>query len=480
MPRPTGARTDASAEIEKKPRAGARIKTFEDALAFLYSHVNFERTRPRSVDRSKFKLDRTRALLEELGNPHTAFCSIHIAGSKGKGSVCEMLTAALGACGYAVGLYTSPHLVDITERVRIGPTPIPIDAFIHMVNQCRIASERLPKSLGECTFFELMTAVAFAYFAHQAVDVAVIEVGLGGRLDCTNVITPSVCGLASIQLEHTAILGSTLSEIAAEKAGIIKPNIPVVTVPQEEEALSVLRQTAERVGAPLSVLGEDIEYSCRFEASHDLGPHARICVAGDRTQYEHIAVPLKGEHQAANCGLALALLDQLVAQGFVAPEADVARGLAQTCSLGRMELALEQPRRILLDVAHTPDSMRTLIKAIGAHLRFDSLVAIFGCSSDKDVDAMLVELARGADKVIFTRASDNPRAVDPEELCARFESQTGTMCQAAPNLKAAINTAARAVQGEDLIIITGSCYLVGEAKKLLAEHAARKQAAASA
>ena len=476
MPSSSGGRSGAPALIENKPRTRA-IRTFEEAVEYLYSRVNFERTRPARIGPDAFKLDRMVALLAALGDPQTAFRSIHVAGSKGKGSVCEMLTSALGACGYAVGLYTSPHLVDITERVRIGSNCISQGAFASMVERCRVAAESLASRLGESTFFELMTAVAFEYFAHQAVDVAVVEVGLGGRLDCTNVITPEACGLASIQLEHTDILGTTLAEIAAEKAGIIKPGVPVVTVPQELEVMEVFRRKAEELGAPLFVLGEDVDYSCRFEAGHDLGPHARICVASPRSQFEHIAVPLKGEHQAANCGLALALLDQLAVRGFITPEGDVARGLAATQAHGRMELAWSQPR-ILLDVAHTPESIRAMIRAAGAHLRFDSLVAIFGCSSDKNAVAMLTELARGADKVIFTRVSDNPRAASPEELGRRFE-ELGSMCQVVPTLKDAINTAARAVQRDDLILITGSCYLVGEAKRLLQEHAAKKQAAGS-
>ncbi|KAA0217242.1 MAG: bifunctional folylpolyglutamate synthase/dihydrofolate synthase [Leptolyngbya sp. PLA3] len=470
-----GERHSAPAVVESKPHPGV-IRTFDDAQRYLYSRVNFERSRPRNIDPSAFKLDRTIALLAALGDPHTNFRSVHVAGSKGKGSVCEMVASALGACGYAVGVYTSPHLVDITERVRVGNQPIARAAFVSMVERCRIAAETLPARMGECTFFELMTALAFEYFAHQAVDVAVVEVGLGGRLDCTNVITPEVCGLTSIQLEHTDILGATLAEIAGEKAGIMKAGVPAVTVPQELEVMEVFRRKAEEVGAPLFVLGEDVEYSCRFEAGHDLGPHARICVDSPRSLYEHIAVPFRGEHQAANCGLALALLDQLAARGFVAPEGEVARGLANTPTHGRMELAWSKPR-ILLDTAHTPESVRALIKAAGAHLRFDSLVAIFGCSSDKNADAMLAEIARGADKVIFTRVSGNPRAMSPEELACRFE-ETGAMCQVAPTLKEAINIAARAVQRDDLILITGSCYLVGEAKRLLAEHAARKQGGA--
>jgi dihydrofolate synthase/folylpolyglutamate synthase len=468
-----------SSRSKREARPASRtlrpLRTKDQAVAYLLDRTNFERIPQRRIRREDFKLDRMHALLAALGDPHRGFRSVHVAGSKGKGSVCEMLTSALGACGYAVGLYTSPHLVDFNERIRVCDRAISDDDFVDMTNRVREGESTLGPAWGQTTFFELMTAMAFCYFVRQAVDVAVIEVGLGGRLDCTNVVTPVACGLASIQLEHTDILGSTIEEVAAEKAGIIKPGVPVVTVRQDEAVMEAFRRRAEAVGAPLIVLGEDIEYSWRFEADTSLGPHARVCVTSPRIAYEHIAVPLKGEHQAANCGLALALLDQLVGQGFAAPEREVAEGLARTPAAGRLELAWASPR-ILLDTAHTPDSVSCLVRAIGAHLRFDSLVAIFGCSSDKAVDAMLLEVARGADKVIFTKVSDNPRAMDPEELARRFRETTGTMCQTEANLTNAINTAVRAVGRDDLILVTGSCYLVGEAKRRLLEHAAKKAA----
>lgn len=466
-------RAKSAVEVKPKTRSPKTLRTRAQALAYLLDRTNFERTPRSRVRADEFKLDRMYALLEALGDPHLGFRSVHIAGSKGKGSVCEMLASALGACGYAVGVYTSPHLVDVSERIRVCDRAISDEDFVAMANKCRDATLGLVAQWGEPTFFELITAMAFCYFVHQAVDIAVIEVGLGGRLDCTNVVTPIACGIASIQLEHTEILGSTLAEIAGEKAGIMKPGVPTATVPQVPEVLEVLRAQSEATNGPLVVLGADIEYSCRFESDTRLGPHARICVTSPRIAYEHIAVPLKGEHQAGNCGLALALLDQLASRGFILPEREVAEGLARTPAAGRLELAWTSPR-ILLDTAHTPDSMQCLIRAVGAHLRFDSLVAIFGCSGDKAVDQMLIEIARGADKVIFTKVSDNPRAMDPEELAARFREQTGTMCQTEPDLKSAINTAARAVGRDDLVLVTGSCYLVGEAKRLLAEHAAKQ------
>ncbi|MEQ8769078.1 MAG: folylpolyglutamate synthase/dihydrofolate synthase family protein [Phycisphaerales bacterium] len=485
MPRSSTRSRAAARAVETKPaRPAARgaskrepdatPMTYAGAVRWLDERTNVEAMRPGRVTSEAFKLDRMRALLANLGNPHEAIKLVHVAGSKGKGSVCEMLASCLGACGYTTGLFTSPHLTDVRERVRLGGEPITQYSFAQQMNAIREAAEKLPAKLGEATYFELLTALAFRFFAEKAVDVAVIEVGLGGRLDSTNVITPEVSAITTIQLEHTQLLGDTLAKIAREKAGIMKPGVTTITVPQEDSVMEVFRAHAEEVGATLAVLGEDIDYSWRFVASHDMGPHARVSVSTPRTDYEHLAVPLPGEHQAANCGVVLALLDRLREGGFEAPERDVAVGLASTPRNGRLEQVLDSPR-ILVDGAHTPVSLGALVKSIGAHVRYDSMVVIFGCAADKDIDGMLAEVSRGADKVIFTRAADNPRAADPADLSRRFGEMSTKMSQVEPTLKDAINTAARAVGREDLICITGSFHLAGEAKKLVHQMLERKR-----
>ena len=451
--------------MEKAGRV-APFTSYQAALRYLDDRPNLERVRQDKIGSDTFKLDRLRAILDRLDSPHRDLKFVHIAGSKGKGSTVEMLTSALEACGYAVGVFTSPHLVDVRERIRLGRTPIPEQAFMGALSRVRHASETVAKKQGEATFFELMTAAAFVFFAEQAVDLAILEVGLGGRLDCTNVVMPEVCGLTEIQLEHTSILGETLEEIAREKAGIMKPGVTAITAPQKPEVIEVFREVAEQTGATLAVLGEDVEYSCRFESSHDRGPHARICVSTERSEFEHISVPLGGEHQAPNCGLALAILDKLRERGFETPERDVAAGLAETPSNGRMEVVHLQPR-IMIDGAHNPESVEALIRAIGAQVKYDSMVVIFGCATDKNVEGMLEQIGRGADKIIFTRSGANARAADPDRLRRDYEAATGKMAQTSETLKEAINMAARAVARDDLILITGSFYLAGEAKRLL-------------
>ena len=276
-----------------------------------------------------------------------------------------------------------------------------------------------------------------------------------------------VSAITAIQLEHTHILGDTLDKIAREKAGIIKPGVPVLTIPQQKPAiLEAIKEIAQREGAPIAVVGQTIEFSSRFESTSQLGAHMRVSLATPRVQFEHVAVPLRGEHQAMNCGLALAILDRLKEREVAISERLAAAGLAKTPNPARMEQIYSQPR-IIVDGAHNPESIHALMKSLGAHVKYDSLIVIFGCAADKDIPGMLTRLGTGADKIIFTRAESNPRAADPRELHRRFAEAQGKMTQIAPTLKEAINMAAKAAQKDDLICVTGSFYLAGEAKKLL-------------
>ncbi|MCW5766030.1 MAG: bifunctional folylpolyglutamate synthase/dihydrofolate synthase [Phycisphaeraceae bacterium] len=473
--------TRPAAQVEAKGDAPAArrglpaIESYDDALANLMARVDLERQRQASAVKHAYKLDRMRAILAELKNPQDAVRCVHVAGTKGKGSTCEMTASCLQACGYAVGLYTSPHVVDIRERVRLNRRPITQADFARLARAVAGAAAAVEARHGQATFFEMMTAMAFVYFAEQAVDVAVIEVGLGGLLDCTNVITPEVSAVSLIGFDHTDILGNTLEEIALQKAGIFKPGVPALTIEQPPQALKAMREYAQKIGAPLQVVGEDIEFNFRFEFQGNLGPVARVSLTTERSNFEHVPVPLRGEHQAYNCGLALAVLDKLAERGFNCPEVKVARGLEQVTLPGRFEVIPGSPR-LLLDVAHNPESVRALIKAIGAYLQYESLLVIFGCAADKDVDGMLRHLAMGADKVIFTRVEGNARAANPADLQRRYAEISGKSAQTAPSLRAALDLARPAVAREDLVCITGSFYLVGEAKRLQAEAAERAKA----
>lgn len=451
----------------KKP---IRITDTDSALRWLNDRADIERMGPTRAAQDALKLDRMHELCALLNSPHHAFKSVHVAGTKGKGSTCEMTAACLEACGYAVGIYTSPHLLDIRERIRINRTQISEAQFVRVAIRVQEAASRLAPESGEPTFFELLTAMAFAHFAEEAVDVAVIEVGLGGRLDSTNIITPEVTAITNISRDHWQILGDTLEKIAKEKAGIFKSGVPAITVQQTPGVLQTLKDAAARAGTRLEVVGEDIEFSHRFEANHTHGPHMLVGLATDRTSFEHISVPLMGEHQAFNCGLALAILDRLGERGFRITDARITKGLASVRMPGRMEIVRENPR-VLLDGAHNAESIKALIRAIGTQVPYDSMIVIFGCAADKDIPGMLAEIALGADKVIFTRTRGSARAADPQELARRFTEENERMAQTAASLEEALALAGRGVGRDDLICITGSLHLVGEAKGLMLKSA---------
>jgi dihydrofolate synthase/folylpolyglutamate synthase len=455
---------------ELKP-APAGISTFPRALRYLGSLSDYERLRIVRYTSQNFDLERMRTLLKKLGNPQDQFKSVHVAGTKGKGSTCSMVAAMLSACGYKVGLYTSPHLIDVRERVQINGHMIPTADFARLV---RTIEPMVAKIKPTPTYFDVLTAIAFKYFAEQGVQIAVVETGLGGRLDSTNVIKPEVTAITSISKDHMAQLGNTLGKIATEKGGIFKHNVPALSVMQNPEAEAALKACADKVGTPLEVVGKQIEFSYRFESSRMLGPHNRVCLTTANTKFEHLAVPLVGEHQAINCGLALSILDKLKQRGFVINDMKAMEGLNKLVIPGRME-QINQTPRVIVDGAHNAASLDAFLRAIGQHVPYDSMVLIFGCCSDKDVSGMLERITSGADKVIFTKV-DNIRSADPHELAAQYTELYGKMAQVASSLEDALAIANRAVTKEDMIAITGSFYLVGEAKKYFA---ARNAAAAA-
>jgi len=443
-------------------RAKKAFGNYKEALAYLLDKTDYEKEEHVRYNGSTFSLERMEKLLSLLGDPHTKINTVHIAGTKGKGSTATMLARMLEANGYTVGLYTSPHLVHLHERIAINGRMISDAEMLAMMNRLYAPVEKLTKEGSPPTFFEIMTALAFAFFESQHIDIGVIETGLGGRLDSTNVIQPKVVGITSLSIDHKKQLGDTLDRIAMEKAGIIKRGIPVVTVQQDPVAMSVLKAQSLAVKAPLSVTGADIDFSYRFETSREHGPHTRICLSTPTSKFEHLRVPLYGRHQAINCGLALALLDKLKSIGYEIDSQKSAEGLGSVTLAGRMEMICHDPR-VMIDGAHNAASIRALIHAIGQNIPYDSMVVIFGCNSDKDIPGMLAELQYGADKVIFTR-SNSAKAMPPQELADTYTELCGKMCQVAGSLGEALPLARSAVGREDLICITGSFYLIGQAK----------------
>ncbi len=398
-------------------------------------------------------------LLTALGHPQKAFRSVHIAGTKGKGSTAAMLGEMLRGCGHKVGLYLSPHVLDIRERIVVDGAMIGESVFAKTVAAVSAVTQKA--KVPNPTYFEVLTCAAFLHFQAEEVDIAIVETGMGGRLDATNVLTPEVVGITSISYDHMAQLGQTLTSIATEKAGVIKKGVPVISAPQKEDVKAVIRSFAKEADAPLRFSNEGAEYSYRFEFSRAAGRHARICITTPNSRFEHLHVPLPGEHQAVNCGRAVGILDVLKSRGFAVEEQKAMAGLANVVLPGRMQMINEDPR-VLVDGAHNAASIDALMRAIGQNITYDSMVVIFACHKDKDADGMIRRIQIGADKIIFTR-TESPRSAEPSELAAAYTEYSGKMVQVADCLSDAMQIALGAVTREDMICITGSFYLVAEA-----------------
>ena len=420
------------------------------ALDFLLSRTDYERW-PGYNYASRFDLRRMDELLQRLGNPHLTSKSVHIAGSKGKGSTSAMIAAGLQAAGYRTGLYTSPHLVTLRERIQVNGMPILKRELESVVSSMRPHVEAVDhdKTYGELSTFELLTAAAFMYFQQKAVDFQVLETGLGGRLDATNVVTPEVCIITSISLDHTEVLGDTLTQIASEKAGIIKPGRPVVSSAQAEEAAQVIREACQSKGSRLNSVGSDITWR---KLDSNLSGQS-LEVQGLKGHYR-ITIPLLGAHQLQNAAAAVGALEVLGV-----PRKSIEAGLARTNWPGRLQILRHKPL-LVVDGAHNRDSASKLKEALKEYFHFDHLILIMGTSADKDVSGIVEELAPLANSVIVTR-SRHPRATKPEILGGEF-ARWGMKAETVEDVARAVAEAQGKAGKGDIICATGSLFLVAE------------------
>ncbi|GJL66685.1 MAG: bifunctional folylpolyglutamate synthase/dihydrofolate synthase [Nitrospirales bacterium] len=392
------------------------------------------------------------SVLHDLGNPQHRYNTLHVGGTNGKGSTAAMLANILQASGYRVGLYTSPHLVDFRERIRICGQLISEHQVVSLTKQIQAST---PTAL---TFFEFTTAIAFQYFADEAVDIAVIEVGMGGRFDATNVLTPLGVVITSISYDHESYLGSTLSEIAFEKAGIIKPERPVIFGNMPVEAETVIREVASSRHAPCYGLGT------AFHVFPE--PGERFCYEGIETHYSHLSCSLHGNHQMNNAGCALALLEHVSKGGVHVQEAAIRSALSQVVWPGRLEVREGHPR-LIIDGAHNPAAGKVLVDALMPMLHKDDarLIVILAMMRDKDCANFLKLLCPLADHLILTEVSMT-RTATVHELRQHVPEGPFTLHEI-PQLAEALKLAKHLAKSSDVICATGSLFLAGEVRPLL-------------
>lgn len=433
------------------------IQTYAEAMDYLYSFVNWEVSRHMRYSPEVMTLARPRQVLADLGNPHEAYPIIHVTGTKGKGSVGAMCAASLEAAGLRVGLYSSPHLQDFRERFRVNNVLISEQELFDLITAVRPFVDNVP----DITWFEVTTAIAFLYFAQQKVDAAVVEVGLGGRLDATNVVTPVVSVITSLSYDHTYLLGDLLAAIAREKGGIIKPGVPVVTAPQAPEALAVLTEIAAEKEAPLTVVGQDWYYTPGWSTWNR--QEFTAWRAGQEPQ--PFCTVLPGEHQALNAALALAVLD-VVRQAGLPVTTDHARtGFMRVDWPGRLEVVEHEPLMVL-DAAHNAASARRLVAALTDLFPQRPLALIFGASADKDIDGMFEALLPVVDHLIVAQAV-HPRALAPDDLVVKaYQMNFAGSVDKIPSVVDALDQASRLVGPEGLICVTGSLFIVGEMREV--------------
>ena len=428
----------------------------DQALDFIYSFIDYEKKRDPHV-KITWDLKRVDLLLEKLGNPHLKSKTVHIAGSKGKGSTAAMVASVLTKAGYNTGLYTSPHLHFFNERIRVNGSLITNDEIVEVVAKIRPAVEEVNEEAlyGLLTTFEVTTVLGFYYFAQIKVDFQVIEVGLGGRLDATNVVQPDVCIITPISYEHTDILGKTLTLIAAEKSGIIKKGSIVVSSPQPEEADAAIAAVCDKQGAKLIRVGKDVTYrSTKFDDSKQ-----SFQVKGRLGSYE-LTIPLLGEYQLSNAAAAVAALEVLVEKGNTIPTQSIIQGMKDVKWEGRLQVLNRRPL-VVADGAHNGDSAHKLRQALEQYFKFEKAVLIIGMSSDKDLAGIVAELAPVFRQVIVTK-SLHPRAMDTKPIAEEFMKH-GISAQQTYDISSAMPLGLSLVGENDLLCITGSLFVAAGA-----------------
>jgi len=423
---------------------------YNKALDYLYSFVDYSLKHSSELAKAEFNLDRMFALMEELGDPQAKYPIIHVAGTKGKGSVSALCASALQAAGYKTGLYTSPHLLDYCERIQVDGGPISHGQMIELVEEIKSSVAKIPK----LTTFEITTGIGFLAFAKQNVQAAVFEVGLGGRLDATNVVTPKVSVITSLSYDHMAVLGDTLAKIAGEKAGIIKEGVPVVSSPQKEEALQVLERVATERSCPFILVGKDVKFE-RLASSLD-GQTLRISDSIRHLTLD-VRLPLLGTHQIENAATAYVALK---IGGIEISDEAIQKGFAEVKWHARFEVVRREPP-VIFDSAHNEDSFVKLRQTLEEHFPGRMVTLIFGASEDKNIPGMFAVMKPKIKRLIVTRA-DHPRALEPEKIVEQAE-QAGLESEALSPVESAFWRALELSEKDGSIVLSaGSMFVTAE------------------
>ncbi len=430
--------------------------SYNKALDYLYSFVDYSLKHSSELAKADFNLDRMFVLMESLGNPQNKYPIIHVAGTKGKGSVSALCAAGLQAAGYKVGLYTSPHLLDYVERIQINREPISHEQLVELVDEIKPDVAKIEK----LTTFEITTALAFMAFAKYEVNAAVFEVGLGGRLDATNIVTPRVSVITSLSYDHMAVLGNTLALIAGEKGGIIKPGVPVVSSSQKDEALEVLERVAKLENTKIILVGKDVQFK---SLSHSLdGQVVSIRPAKTMQSYStakeiELNIPLLGNHQLENAATAYAALK---VSGIPISDEQIQNGFSQVEWRARFEVARRDPP-VIFDSAHNQDSFAKLSETLQTYFPDKMVYLIFGASEDKNIPGMFAELKPKIKKIIITRA-DHPRALEVERI-QQLAEQAGAESEAVVPVKSALARALELSSKDGSIVLSaGSMFVTAE------------------
>ena len=432
--------------------------TYPEALRYLDSFINYEKKDGYDYSES-FKLERMRRICSLLGDPQKDINSIHIAGTKGKGSTCAMVHSILKNAGFRVGLYTSPHLVSFTERIKINDTFISKSAVAKILEKLKSVIEKMKGARP--SFFEVYTALAYLYFKEKKVDFAVYEVGMGGRLDATNVIEPLVTAITPVSYEHMDKLGRSLRDIATEKAGIIKDNTACVIAPQDQEAMCAIERIAKKKNARLVKVGRDI----RFKEITAKNESEIFSISGLASEYPRLTMRLLGSHQVINAATAVGVIESLGLSGITVPAEAIRKGIASAEWPGRLEIVGRKPY-IVLDGAQNGASAKALAEAVRKIFHYKKLILVLGVSKDKDVKRILAELLPISDSVILTKAKIVDRAMEPEKIKKLIKSRTKNVVLTS-SVKEALKKAKALAVPKDMILITGSLFVVGEARQII-------------